>query len=64
MNVKEKSTGTFSIGGGYSSLDGFVAQGSIQQSNLFGYGLKSNASASLGGKSSTYSVGRDRSAFS
>lgn len=57
VNVKEKATGTFSVGGGYSSLDGFVAQGSIQQSNLFGYGLKSNLSASIGGKSSTYSVG-------
>jgi outer membrane protein insertion porin family len=57
VNVKEKATGTFSIGGGYSSLDGFVGQGSIQQANLFGYGLKSNASVSIGGKSSTYSVG-------
>jgi len=57
VNVKEKPTGTFSIGGGYSSLDGFVGQGSIQQSNLFGYGLKTNASASLGGKSSTYNLG-------
>jgi outer membrane protein insertion porin family len=57
VSVKEKATGTFSIGGGYSSLDGFVGQGSIQQTNLFGYGLKSNASVSIGGKSSTYSVG-------
>ena len=57
VTVKEKPTGTFSIGGGYSSLDGFVAQGSIQQSNLFGLGLKANLSASLGGKSSTYSLG-------
>ncbi len=57
VNVKEKPTGTFSIGGGYSSLDGFVGQGSVQQANLFGYGLKSNASASIGGKSSTYSLG-------
>lgn len=57
VNVKEKPTGTFSIGGGYSSLDGFVAQGSIQQSNLFGYGLKANLSASFGSKSSTYSLG-------
>ena len=57
VNVKEKPTGTFSIGGGYSSLDGFVGQGSVQQSNLFGYGLKSNFSASIGGKSSTYSLG-------
>lgn len=57
VNVKEKSTGTFSIGGGYSSLDGFVAQGSIQQANLLGLGLKTNASASLGGSSSSYSLG-------
>lgn len=57
VSVKEKPTGTFSVGGGYSSLDGFVAQGSIQQANLFGYGLKTNASVSLGGKSSTYNIG-------
>ncbi len=57
VNVKEKPTGTFSIGGGYSSLDGLVGQGSVQQSNLLGYGLKSNLSASIGGKSSTYSLG-------
>jgi len=57
VNVKEKPTGTFSIGGGYSSLDGFVGQGSVQQSNFLGLGLKGNASASIGGKSSTYNVG-------
>lgn len=55
--VKEKATGTFSIGGGYSSLDGFVGQGSVQQANFMGLGLKANASASIGGKSSTYNVG-------
>ena len=57
VNVKEKPTGTFSVGGGYSSLDGLVAQGSVQQTNLFGYGLKTNISASVGKKSSTYSIG-------
>jgi outer membrane protein insertion porin family len=57
VNVKEKSTGTFSIGGGYSSLDGFVGQGSVQQANLFGLGLKSNASVSIGGQSKTYNIG-------
>lgn len=57
VSVKEKPTGTFSIGGGYSSLDGFVGQGSVQQSNFLGMGLKANASASLGGKSSTYNLG-------
>ncbi len=57
VEVKEKPTGTFSIGAGYSSLDGFVGQGSIQQANFLGLGLKANASASLGGKSQTYSLG-------
>jgi outer membrane protein insertion porin family len=57
VDVKEKPTGTFSIGAGYSSLDGFIGQGSVQQANFFGLGLKANASASIGGKSSTYSVG-------
>lgn len=57
VDVKEKPTGTFSVGGGYSSLDGFIGQGSIQQANFLGLGLKANVSASIGGKSQTYSVG-------
>ncbi len=57
VDVKEKPTGTFSIGGGYSSLDGFIGQGSVQQANFLGLGLKANLSASIGGKSQTYSVG-------
>jgi outer membrane protein insertion porin family len=57
VDVKEKPTGTFSIGGGYSSLDGFIGQGSIQQSNFLGLGLKANLSASIGGKSKTYALG-------
>ena len=57
VDVKEKPTGTFSIGGGYSSLDGIIGQGSIQQANFLGLGLKANLSASIGGSSQTYSVG-------
>lgn len=57
IDVKEKPTGTFSIGGGYSSLDGIIGQGSVQQANFFGLGLKANLSASIGGKSQTYSLG-------
>jgi outer membrane protein insertion porin family len=57
VDVKEKPTGTFSVGAGYSSLDGFIGQGSVQQANFFGLGLKANVSASIGGKSSTYSLG-------
>ncbi|KAF0220714.1 MAG: outer membrane [Geobacteraceae bacterium] len=57
VDVKEKPTGTFSIGGGYSSLDGLIGQGSIQQANFLGLGLKLNAAASIGGKSQTYNLG-------
>jgi len=56
-NIKEKPTGTFSIGGGYSSLDGIIGQGSVQQANFLGLGLKANLSGSIGGKSQTYSLG-------
>ncbi|RNC68912.1 MAG: outer membrane protein assembly factor BamA [Desulfuromonadales bacterium] len=57
VEVKEKPTGTFSIGAGYSSLDGLIGQGSVSQANFLGLGLKANLAASLGGKSSTYNVG-------
>jgi outer membrane protein insertion porin family len=57
VEVKEKPTGTFSIGAGYSSLDGIIGQGSVQQANFLGLGLKANAAASLGSKSQTYNLG-------
>ncbi len=57
VNVKERATGTFSIGAGYSSVDGFVGQGSITQENFLGRGLKLNLAASLGSTSTTYQLG-------
>ena len=57
VNVKERATGTFSIGGGYSSVDGFVAQGSITQENFLGRGLRLNLAASYGSSSKTYQLG-------
>jgi outer membrane protein insertion porin family len=57
VEVKEKPTGTFSIGAGYSSLDGIIGQGSVQQANFMGLGLKANAAASFGSKSQTYNLG-------
>jgi len=57
VEVKEKSTGQFSIGAGYSSLDGILGQGSVQQSNYLGLGLKANASVSFGSKSQFYNLG-------
>ncbi|ACD94486.1 outer membrane protein assembly factor BamA [Trichlorobacter lovleyi] len=57
VDLKEKATGAFTIGGGYSSLDGLIFQGSVSQANFLGLGLKANASAAIGGKSNTYSIG-------
>ena len=36
--VKEKSTGTFQVGAGYSSYENFILTGQIAQNNLFGWG--------------------------
>jgi len=57
VEVTERPTGTFSIGLGYSSVDSVMAQGSISQDNLFGYGLRLSLSGAFGAKSNTYSLG-------
>ena len=54
--VTERSTGTFSIGMGYSSSDKLMAQGSISQDNLFGYGMRLSLSGTFGSYSSNYSL--------
>lgn len=38
VNVKERSTGSLSVGAGYSQTEKFVLSGSISQTNLFGSG--------------------------
>ena len=38
VRVKEKPTGQFSIGGGFSTLDRFTAIANITEGNLFGLG--------------------------
>lgn len=48
LEVKEKSTGNLSFGGGYSSVEKVFVQGSIQERNLFGYGLTLNLKANVG----------------
>ena len=57
IDVKEKPTGTFSIGIGYSSVDNFITQGSVTQDNFLGYGLKLKLSGALSGSSQTFSLG-------
>lgn len=57
VDVKERPTGTFSVGFGYSSVDGLIGQGSVTQENFLGRALKLNLAGSLGGKSTTYQLG-------
>ena len=48
IRVKEKPTGMFSIGAGYSAVDAAVFTASISQQNLFGRGQSLSLKASLG----------------
>jgi len=48
VNVEEMSTGEFSISGGYSTADGFLAEVSIADRNLMGRGEFAKASVSYG----------------
>ncbi len=57
IQVKERPTGTFSVGAGYSSVDGLIAQGSVSQSNFLGLGLKLDLSGSFGGSTTLYNIG-------
>lgn len=56
VNVKDKPTGFLSIGGGYSSIDKFVAMADLTQSNLFGKGQYIKLKGELGGRSSFYEL--------
>lgn len=47
VEVKEKPTGTFQIGAGFSSIESFVAQAQIAQNNLFGRGQSLSLQATL-----------------
>ncbi len=56
INVKEKRTGSFSIGAGYSTVDSVMVMGSISESNLFGRGQRLELRGQLGGKSTRYTL--------
>jgi len=49
LKVKERPTGAFSVGAGYSSVDSAFVALDVAQSNLFGYGQKLEASVKIGG---------------
>ncbi len=56
IDVEEKSTGQFSIGGGYSNVESVFVNGSISQRNLFGRGQILNLSGTIGAVNSQYQL--------
>ncbi|MGF6308928.1 outer membrane protein insertion porin family [Bradyrhizobium sp. i1.8.4] len=48
VDLEEKSTGDFSVSGGYSTTDGALAEVSISERNLLGRGLYAKATVSYG----------------
>ncbi len=56
IRVKEKQTGALTLGGGYSSVDGFLVMGQLSEANLFGKGQKLSFQGRFGGKSSQYNI--------
>jgi outer membrane protein insertion porin family len=47
IEVKEKSTGTFQVGAGFSSLESFIATAQISQNNFLGHGQSLSLSMQL-----------------
>ncbi len=56
IKVKERPTGFFSIGGGYSSVEKFIAMIELTQGNLFGRGQYMKIGAQLGGRTTYYDI--------
>jgi outer membrane protein insertion porin family len=56
IRVKEKATGIFSIGAGYSALDHAVVSAQVSQQNLFGRGQSLSFKASIGSSSQLYDI--------
>jgi outer membrane protein insertion porin family len=56
IRVKEKPTGLFSVGAGYSAQDAAVLNAQISQQNLFGRGQILSLRANIGGRSSQYEL--------
>lgn len=48
VDVEEQSTGEFSVAGGYSTADGFLAEVSVAERNLLGRGQFAKAAVSYG----------------
>src|SRR4051812_22407131 len=56
VDLEEKSTGDFSVSGGYSTTDGALAEVSISERNLLGRGLFAKAAVTYGQYARGYSL--------
>ncbi len=56
VDVTEKSTGTFSIGAGFNTLESFQIIGQVDKRNLFGYGVDISLQARVGTKTQAYNL--------
>jgi outer membrane protein insertion porin family len=56
VEVKEKPTGKFSIGAGYSSVDHLTFMGEISENNLFGRGQRLALQANVSGSSNQFNI--------
>lgn len=56
VDLEEKSTGDFSVSGGYSTSDGFLGEVSVSERNLLGRGLFAKASVQYGQRTQGYSL--------
>ncbi|MDX1774984.1 MAG: outer membrane protein assembly factor BamA [Desulfobulbales bacterium] len=56
VEVKEKPTGAFSVGAGYSSVDGLMFMAEISQDNFLGRGQRLALSANISGSTTRYNL--------
>ncbi len=56
VDVKEKATGTFSIGAGYSSVDSLMFMGEISENNFLGKGQRLALQANVSSSNNRYNL--------
>ena len=54
VDVKEKATGTFSVGAGYSSVDNMMFMGEVSENNFLGKGQRVSLQANVSSASNRY----------
>jgi outer membrane protein insertion porin family len=57
VDVKEKSTGQFSIGAGYSSADNLLFMAEVSENNIFGTGNRLSLAADISSVTNRYNLG-------